>query len=270
MTPARPRQARPRSSSSPSSRCSPPSRSRRSAVLAAQGAGEHAGQAAEAGAVALLQDRDPREAARRRPARGQSRPHPAPRPSDHGSRPPARAPPRAAARGGRHRRRRPGAHAMSARPHASPSVLDRAADYFLTPVPEPARPALAATIPSCATRAAVLGPPSTAPPLAAALAGALCGAERRSTAVVAIWSPEQAGSDSIPATRPSSTEAATRPSSAEAARGPHQRKPRRGPHQRIPPPGAHHQRRPRSRRAGSPCVWRCAASQPRRGAGSRG
>ncbi len=63
-------------------------------ILAAQSAAEHAGHAAHAGAIALLQDRDPRAAARDSLPAGHPRRDRRPRPPSHGHRPPARPAPR--------------------------------------------------------------------------------------------------------------------------------------------------------------------------------
>jgi len=96
------------------------------AVLAAQTAHEQAGAAAEAGAIALLQDRDARAAAR------DALPNEAER---HGIRPSAGPRPRGSPHGARDRRRRPGADAVS------PSALRaRAASYFIAPKPPQAAP----------------------------------------------------------------------------------------------------------------------------------
>jgi hypothetical protein len=101
---------------------------------------------------------------------------------------------------------------MTARPSSTTSLLDRAAGYFIAPAPESARPALAAVGPPSPVRAAVLGPPASAVPLAAALAGALRAAEREAAAVVAVG-----GARAEPVQRPA-TIAARRLAARLAAR----------------------------------------------------
>ena len=68
-------------------------------------------------------------------------------------------------------------------------VLQRAVGFFLAPAA--ARPQSAAAVPPAA-RAVVLGSPSDAVPLAAAVALSLRAAARSPTAVVAVWSPDDA------------------------------------------------------------------------------
>jgi hypothetical protein len=76
---------------------------------------------------------------------------------------------------------------MSRQAHAR--VLDRAAEWFVAPPVE--EPLLAAqpTLDAQAPRAVVLGTADDAPPVAAALAGALRAATRAPAAVTAVWSP---------------------------------------------------------------------------------
>jgi len=100
-------------------------------------------------------------------------------------------------------------------------VLQRAADFFLAP--SAARPAETAVVPPAA-RAVVLGSPAAAVPVAAAVALSLRTAAGAPTAVVAVWSPDDASrAGSPPGISPSvspaaATRGAERPSHGLAAR----------------------------------------------------
>jgi hypothetical protein len=88
-------------------------------------------------------------------------------------------------------------------------LLDRAAALFLAPATAEAPPPTA-TVPSAA-RAAVVGTPHDAPPLAAALALTLRAADRAPAALVAVWRPQCDG-EPVPrgAATPSASRLATR------------------------------------------------------------
>jgi hypothetical protein len=72
---------------------------------------------------------------------------------------------------------------------ASARVLDRAAEWFVAPATDEPRLAPEAPAADHALRALVLGTPADAPPVAAALAGALRAIGRAPSAVAAAWCP---------------------------------------------------------------------------------
>jgi hypothetical protein len=76
---------------------------------------------------------------------------------------------------------------MSRQAHAR--VLDRAAEWFVAPPAEEPRLGPQPTFDAQPMRAVVLGTADDAPPLAAALAGALRAVSRAPAAVTAVWSP---------------------------------------------------------------------------------
>jgi hypothetical protein len=80
---------------------------------------------------------------------------------------------------------------------ASLAVLDRAAGWFVAPPGDAPRPATAPAVLDHAPRALVLGSAAGAPPVAAALAGALRARSGAAAAVAAVWSP-RAGDGHLP------------------------------------------------------------------------
>lgn len=98
----------------------------------------------------------------------------------------------------------------------STALRDRAAGLFIAPREGVASPEPVAALTRFAPRAAVLGSPREAPPVAAALACALRRRERSPAALVAIWS--DASSGQRPASRPA-TPAASRLAARLTARG---------------------------------------------------
>jgi hypothetical protein len=88
---------------------------------------------------------------------------------------------------------------------ATASVRERVAAFFVAPA-SPSAERLTATVPA-ETRAVVLGTPSDAPPLAAAVALTLRAAERAPAALVAVW---RSGGGADPTSRGVATRSASR------------------------------------------------------------